>query len=321
MIIGIIAYSFNCNDNVNMMTNVLLIFNNNYHIHKRLLAINVGKKIILCLLLALVGCSKAEQNNQIQFNPIYQGQWLNCSVDFKHQEKYWYLKQFQFFISNVSLKDKQGSWHSWLMKKNAHQTHNIALIGQQCIEREGGFNEWNIDFLEKINLKKFTAIKFTLGVPFKVNHLNPLNQPNPLNDSSMFWVWQTGHKFLRLELQNTTENWFFHLGSTGCKAPSAVRSPKDECIHPNRVGVELALPKIWENDKNQDQHQPSIQSFNVNINLEKLLNGLALNTSTFCQSSAETESCKPLFLSLGINDKRSNNRMNKTGVFEIKINE
>jgi len=305
--------------------NVFLLTINNYACaNTKSGSAKINKYVLFCLLIMLNGCSRVEHLPLVNFNIKYQDQLLKCGIEFDHLSKQWQLKQLQFFVSNIALKNKQGSWHSWLMQKNPHQSHNVALIGEQCSDIKNHFNEWTINLSEQLNLNDYTAIKFTLGVPFELNHLNPLTQPSPLNDSSMFWVWQTGHKFLRLELTNADENWLFHLGSTGCNAPSAVRAPKNECKYPNRVNVELDLPKEWQNTKskeNETRQQQSINSLDINIDLAKLLNGLALNANTFCQSSPDNESCKPLLSALGVKDKNNNSKMRKTNVFGIKINE
>jgi uncharacterized repeat protein (TIGR04052 family) len=54
----------------------------------------------------------------------------------------------------------------------------------------------------------------------------------------MFWNWQGGYKFIRLEGASTgLPGVVLHLGSTGCTADAegAVTS----CTHPNRPEVEL----------------------------------------------------------------------------------
>ena len=81
----------------------------------------------------------------------------------------------------------------------------------------------------------YQALEFDLGVPFERNHANPLTAPPPLNAASMFWTWQTGYKFLRLDLGT---DWSFHLGSTGCVSESAVRPP-EACRQPNRATIRL----------------------------------------------------------------------------------
>ena len=275
--------------------------------------------VIFCLLLGLTSCSKTNVVNKINFAPSYKSEILSCETSFTQQNKDWHYQQLQFFISNIAVKNKQGSWHTWLMKKNAFQNQNIALIGENCADKKSSKNKnnhWSIEFSEQLNLHDFTALRFTLGVPFEFNHLNPLTQPSPLNDPSMFWVWQTGHKFLRLELASKTDSWLFHLGSTGCKAPSSVRSPKDQCRQPNRVDVELELPVV---NSTGAEHAVNMQNNTLQINflLDKLLTNVKLNKNHFCQSSPENKTCQILFSSLNLISENTN----KKAVFEVNIDE
>jgi uncharacterized repeat protein (TIGR04052 family) len=171
------------------------------------------------------------------------------------------------------------------MTGSNYQHSNVALIGENCADVKAQAN-WQIKLAQKPLIKDITRLRFTLGVPFALNHLNPLTQPSPLNDSSMFWVWQTGHKFLRLELATATanDNWLFHLGSTGCSAPSVMRAPKQPCAQPNQVVVELPFPK---------QSDPQIN--NIHFDLNKLLQGVNVTMNSSCQSAPDDKNCiKPL---------------------------
>lgn len=85
---------------------------------------------------------------------------------------------------------------------------------------------------------EYDAVEFRLGVPFERNHGNPLTAPSPLNLPSMFWTWQSGYKFLRVDLGN---EWSFHLGSTGCVSASAVRPPVQACRRPNLARIRLPV--------------------------------------------------------------------------------
>jgi len=259
-----------------------------------------------CLLITITACSKRLTTSSMPFVVTYQKSKINCQRDFSHQNSNWHLQQLQFFIANVALKNKQGVWHSWLMKKNSYQSNNIALIGENCADNESNNSHWGIEFAEALNLQNFTDIRFTLGVPFEQNHLNPLTQASPLNDSSMFWVWQTGHKFMRLELANRKQKWLFHLGSTGCKSPSVMRTPKNECLHPNRVNVTLPLPKA------------SVSA--LTLDLHTLLQDVVLNSQTFCQSSPDNPNCQGLLNALGLNE--TNNYVGKnSAVFQVITDE
>jgi uncharacterized repeat protein (TIGR04052 family) len=133
-------------------------------------------------------------------------------------------------------------------------------------------------------------IRFNLGVPFALNHLNPITQNSPLNMPSMFWVWQTGHKFLRLELASNDDQWQFHLGSTGCSAPSVMRAPKTPCRYPNVATFELDLTP-----STKPKH------YQLSLDLSALIGNVKLSQENSCQSSRTDESCQQLFSQLGLN--------------------
>ncbi len=85
----------------------------------------------------------------------------------------------------------------------------------------------------------YSGLRFMVGVPFEMNHADPLAAAAPLNRGEMFWTWQSGYKFLRADLSDASREWSFHLGSTGCSSGSAIRPPLSPCLQPNIVAVEL----------------------------------------------------------------------------------
>lgn len=86
---------------------------------------------------------------------------------------------------------------------------------------------------------RYTGVQFSVGVPFDLNHANPLQASAPLDRADMFWSWQSGYKFLRLDLEAGEHEAAFHLGSTGCSSASALRPPEQACAQPNVMHVEL----------------------------------------------------------------------------------
>ena len=82
-----------------------------------------------------------------------------------------------------------------------------------------------------IKIRSDALLEFTFGVPAEANHGNPLLARAPLNNFDMHWTWQSGYKFLSLD-----------LGSTGCFSESPVRPPASACKQPNRVLVRLKDP-------------------------------------------------------------------------------
>ena len=247
------------------------------------------------IILILVGCTDSKSPAELTFSPVFSTQKITCNTEIDIQDKKWNINQLQFYVSNVELKNSQDKWHKISLKITPDQTGNIALLGRSCGETESG--NWRLKFSHEITLADYTAIRFSLGVPFEQNHLNPLTQASPLNVSSMFWVWQTGHKFARIEMNSEFDDWLFHLGSTGCKSPSVMRSPSDACLYPNLYTMELALT-----DTNE-----------IVFDLANLLGDLKLSMETSCQSEHDNAACQQLFSHL--------NQENEYTVFRTILND
>ncbi len=232
----------------------------------------------------LAACEQKNNDFKLVFSPQFNQQTIHCEQPFQHQNQAWQLSQLQFFISNVQVKSQENNW---IKASIIHQekTNPVALIGTSCDSSETQNSLWQTTIKAPFNPQKITQIQFNLGVPFNLNHQNPLTQPAPLNQSDMFWVWQTGHKFLRLELSNNQNNFTYHLGSTGCESVSPVRAPKVECKNPNRTTV-------------------NIEKFNVNnpiiFDVATLISDLDLTQNINCKSSPNNPSCEPLMLRTGI---------------------
>lgn len=259
-----------------------------------------GATILLLSVTLLSGCFQKESPITLTFQPVYKQVALNCASNFSGNNeqllgvasKNWQYQQLQFFIHDVEVNTKKNGWQPWSMTTNIHQAENVALLGEVC--NEEGEDYWQLELTPLNEASAITDIRFTLGVPFALNHLNPLTQPSPLNEASMFWGWQGGHKFMRAELASPDDDWLFHLGSTGCKALSPVRSPKSECLYPNRVVVSLPFTSLITT---------------IEFDLSVLINDITLTRANSCQSSVDEESCKVLFKNLGINTNNTDQSM------------
>ncbi|NCP66534.1 MAG: metallo-mystery pair system four-Cys motif protein [Paraglaciecola sp.] len=140
-----------------------------------------------------------------------------------------------------------------------------------------------LELAEPLLVNEHSELTFELGVPFALNHLNPLTQPSPLNLPAMFWSWRAGYKFLRLDLFNANESWVFHLGSTGCVADSVMRSPKMACAEPNRLQFSL---------------KPQRDGTALLVHLDRLLAGVKLEGRQSCLLQPEQQSCQILLNNL-----------------------
>jgi uncharacterized repeat protein (TIGR04052 family) len=90
----------------------------------------------------------------------------------------------------------------------------------------------------------YTAVRFDLGVPFALNHQDVTVAASPLNVPPMWWNWQGGYKFVRIDMKSDAAvmdgAWFIHLGSTGCVAADQSKAPAEPCSRPNVATIQLA---------------------------------------------------------------------------------
>jgi uncharacterized repeat protein (TIGR04052 family) len=103
---------------------------------------------------------------------------------------------------------------------------------------------------------RYTGLRFTVGVPFALNHGDPTIAPAPLNLTAMFWTWQSGYKFMKFDAAVErpamaqkvamddghgaipASGFAFHLGSTACAGESRTAAPS-ACRNPNRMTVQF----------------------------------------------------------------------------------
>jgi uncharacterized repeat protein (TIGR04052 family) len=137
----------------------------------------------------------------------------------------------------------------------------------------------------------YNGLRFTVGVPHEQNHLDVSTAQPPLNISTLFWSWEEGYKFLRMDgrTRGLPNGHALHLGSTGCQTsgPNQVTF----CQNPNRIEVEIA--------------DFDFTSSRVVLDLEALLatSNLDVNqaqTAAGCQSDTIDGDCASVFHRMGL---------------------
>ncbi|MBK9647034.1 MAG: metallo-mystery pair system four-Cys motif protein [Deltaproteobacteria bacterium] len=147
----------------------------------------------------------------------------------------------RLYVHELTLLDADGGEHPvTLTDDGMWQVQNVALLDFE--DKSGacanGTAEMNGVLIGTVAAHDTVAVRFTLGLPFELNHQDPATAPSPLNLSAFFWTWESGYKFWRFDGRTTAapEGFFFHLGSTGCETdtdgavtscsrPTASRSP------------------------------------------------------------------------------------------------
>jgi len=194
------------------------------------------------------------------------------------------VTQMTFYISELKLLI-DGNWQDVDFFPSDTQTEHTAIIDltPRCADASV---QTQVQLPLAIGYHRFAgadAVRFTLGVPFDENHKDPLTQPAPLNEPSMFWSWQRGYKFLRWDLQQISSGrgWSYHLGSVGCVSASALRAPETPCALPNRVEITM--------------QKDSSDGF-VFVEAQKLLMNIDLSSSSGCMFNVPREAdCDQLY--------------------------
>lgn len=206
------------------------------------------------------------------------------------------LVDLTFYVSRLRLLKADGTEQPVVLDQDGPwQTDDVALLDFE--NRTGACangTEQTRDVIEgRAPAGTYVGVRFDLGLPFEKNHQDPTLQPSPLNLTRMFWSWNAGYKFLRLDLESTKqpEGWMLHLGSTGCTPKGSPRTAPVSCARPNRVTVDLpsfdAATDLVEFDL-----RALLAASNVDSNTAE--------TAIGCMSGPSDPECTPLLTQFGL---------------------
>lgn len=235
---------------------------------------------LLVVLVSLLGCKKTPSVDQVTFQVLYNGQPVDCHSNLPLAHNNWRIRALLFYVSDFAYQGHRGGFDY-----QQEPLSRVALIGSRC--EDGG--RWSIPIewqaVDSLQAGEPTdTLRFTLGVPFELNHSNPLQAKAPLADSDMFWTWQLGYKFFRLDASQTenTQHWALHFGSLGCNAASAMRAPTEACLHPNQIPVAI---------EDFQAEQP------IYLHLDKILSDAVVGQEN-CMGDPKSSACQPVFAAL-----------------------
>lgn len=200
---------------------------------------------------------------------------------------------FRFYVSNVRLKPVGGDEVPLELEQDGIWQHeNVAMIDFETGPDNGcseGNSATNTEIHGTVPAGVYTGVSFDLGLPFDLNHANAAEAPSPLNFSAMFWSWNAGYKFIRIDTAD--DKFRVHVGSIGCDGSSPSRPPTT-CSNPDLGAVTLTgfnpshsvieadLAALLE-DSNIDMNDPG--------------------TPPGCMAEPTDADCEPIFRNLGIN--------------------
>lgn len=217
------------------------------------------------------------------------------------------LKDFRFYVSNVRMVRADGTEEPLVLGPNDAWNLSTGADRVTLVDLEdatgscaGGTAATNALVRGRVPAGTYTGVRFTMGVPFALNHTDYAATPQPLDSQAMSWNWQAGRKFAKIEVTDpggATGTWSaktfnVHLGSTGCTGNPA-SGQTVSCVAPNRMEVSLA------------SFDPAAQR--IAVDLQALLAGTDITVNRAgaagCMSGGTDPECPNVFRSMAIDWK------------------
>lgn len=240
---------------------------------------------------------------------------------------------FRFYVSNVALIDQDGNAVPLKLAQDGKwQYQNTALLdfenGKSACDN--GTAEINTTVVGTIPEGNYQSLQFTLGVPKNLNHKDAAIAPSPLNLTSMWWNWQGGYKFLRVDLEtedtitnvgdNTnsqvthsqTSSTNTHQGHNGeqTSAHSETINSNAYLIHLGSTGCSDSSQSDLFDCANPNRAKIVMEDFDPEDNLviadlgellaQSDLTSNQVNTPNGCMSSPEDGDCMPIMQNLNL---------------------
>ncbi|MEL6179239.1 MAG: MbnP family copper-binding protein, partial [Myxococcota bacterium] len=148
----------------------------------------------------------------------------------------------RFYVHNVILIADDGTTEPLEMDDTGiWQTSGVALLDFEDGCGDGGSTEVNATITGMAPNKTYTGIEFTVGLPPELNSMDIVLEMrgSPLNITSMWWSWQSGYKFIRIDTMN---DFRIHLGSAGCGEDFNCTAPNQPTFRID--GMDLATQTV-----------------------------------------------------------------------------
>ncbi len=214
----------------------------------------------------------------------------------------------RLYISNIRLIGAGGREVAFeLIPDGKWQTDRVALLDFEdgtAMCKDTGNADLRDVIVGKAPAGRYTGIVFDLGIPFELNHADVAVEDAPLNIQALWWNWQTGYKFVRIDLATNSappnDKWFIHLGSTGCGKMGqghgadphgmANKPPEEPCNNPN-----LAAIRLNRFDPSKDRIVADLAGLLTNVNIAE-----STPKPAGCMSGVDDPDCRRLIPNFGL---------------------
>lgn len=256
------------------------------------------------LIMMVVGCGPAgetdepESVTELKFEAYVGDEPLSCTEsfdDFGDADAPVDVTDFRFYIHDVEVIDSDGEHHRVeLIDDGVWQNERVALV--DFTDRHGHCEHASSATNDTVELavdaEHVEAIGFSIGVPFELNHDDVATADSPLSLPAMFWNWNAGYKFLRIDTESGDDAAFrFHLGSHRCRP--AADGGVEGCDDPNRPRVQIDSIDV-DNQVLRFELAALFAGTDATRSTE--------NTPMGCMSMPDDPDCEGLFEVLGLAD-------------------
>ena len=119
------------------------------------------------------------------------------------------ITDFRLFVHDAALVRADGSLAPIDLEQDGQwQYDNVALLdfedGTAACSGSGNAPT-NTALRGTVEEGDYVGLAFTIGVPFEHNHVDTTVAPAPLNTTGMFWTWQSGSRFLQVNMARVVE--------------------------------------------------------------------------------------------------------------------
>jgi uncharacterized repeat protein (TIGR04052 family) len=206
----------------------------------------------------------------------------------------------RFYLHDLALLHETRGWLPLELERGTFQAQNLALLDFENGCGPDGTEEMHTTLTGSVASqdRDFVGLRFTLGVPPEQNFIDLSRAAPPLDVTGMFWTWQVGYKYVKLDGSSPASGgginpFFLHLGASACPGDNPQAPPSAACAQPNLASFELL------------EFSPTAQR--VVADLASLLasSDLSFNTEGTgpgCMSEPNDPECLTLLPRLGIDD-------------------
>jgi uncharacterized repeat protein (TIGR04052 family) len=206
----------------------------------------------------------------------------------------------RFYVYDVELLDASGDASPLSLEENAFQGDGLALLDFEDGCGPDGTPAVNPALTGTVAPGDYRGVRFTLGVPADRNFIDLAAAPAPLDVTGMFWVWQYGYKFFKVDGATPMEDgginpFFIHLGSSDCPGDNPQAPPQGACESLNRVTYEL------------DDFEPGATTIVAEIGDTLATTDLAVNTdgtAPGCMSETNDPECQAILPRISVGNAR-----------------